>query len=205
MNVRVVWMALMGLWVCSPAFATEVYRHVDKNGVVHYSDQPPTKNAKPVVLPPIQIISPASTVEEAGSGASANGSLDKDEQALLRLGANILSPKPEETFRGDDRRLNVSVSLDEPLPEGYGLLYLLDGTPQNQKATRALSYTLEGVERGEHLLSVATVDAKGREVARGAPVIVHMKPPTSKLADERRQKREDAKKPKDSERFYEVN
>lgn len=207
MKIRCLCLALVALGG-PDVWATEVYRHVDKNGVVHYSDQPPTKDAKPIVLPPIQIVGPVSTPGSGGSDEGANGSMAKEDLGLPQLGANIISPKPEETFRGDDRRLSVSVSLGEPLPEGYGLLYMLDGTPQNPKATRALSYTLEGVERGEHLISVATVDAKGREVARGAPVIVHMKPPTAKLAEERRKEREERrnpKKPPAAEGFYEVD
>lgn len=189
------------------ASATEVYRHVDKDGVVHYSDSPPTKNAKPIVLPPIQVVGPASTPESSAPGpavAGANGTRARDDAGLPQLGANIVSPKPEETFRGDDRRVPVSVSLGAPLPEGYGLLFMLDGSPQNLKATRQLNFTMEGVERGEHLISVATVDAKGREVARGAPVIVHMKPPTTKLVEDRNRKRDEAKKPKPSDGFYEV-
>ena len=84
----------------------------------------------------------------------------------------------------------MSSQANQPLPEGYGLLYLLDGTAQNGKPTRALNYSLEGVERGEHMVTVVTVNASGKEVGRAAPVIVHMKPPTVQLIQERKAERE---------------
>lgn len=174
-----------------PALATDVYRHVDENGVVHYTDQPPSPNARPVDLPPIQIVGPVTRPPSSVPGATAG----PDMTGGAPLSVSILSPKPDETFRGDDRRLPVSVRMNQPLPETFGLLYLLDGTAQNPKPTRALTYVLEGVERGEHLVSVVTVDAAGREVGRAAPVIVHMKPPTVRLTQERRAERQ-ANRPK---------
>lgn len=179
MRLKTCLLAFVGSLIPAWDVAAEVYRHVDKNGVVHYSDQPPTRDAKPVVLPPIQVIGPI--------GAGSDASLDQAFTAAApAYKLSIVSPAADETFRGDDRRLPVSVSMDQPLPDGFGLLYLLDGSAQNTPAVRSLNYTLDGVERGEHLISVAMVDATGREVARAAPVIVHMKPPTVKQASKPR-------------------
>lgn len=147
--------------------ATEVYRSVDPNGVVHYTDQPPTPDAKPLALPPVQVISP----QAIGPGKP------RVPVPGPRFRLSIESPQPDETLRGDDRRIPVSVRLDAPLPAGYGLHFLLDGRAQNVAPTRALHFVLENAERGEHLVSVAAVDEQGREVQRTPPVIVHMKPP----------------------------
>jgi hypothetical protein len=169
------------------AATAQVYRHVDEDGVVHYSDQPPTQGAKPIVLPPIQVVGPIGGRPTAASaGATATTTSEPDLTGSAPLSVSILSPTPDETFRGDDRQLPVSVRMNQPLPEGHGLLYLLDGAPHNAEPTRALNYTLTGVERGEHVVAVATVDGSGREVARTAPVTVHMKPPTVQLTQERK-------------------
>jgi hypothetical protein len=159
----------------------EVYRWVDKDGVIHYTDQPPTKDAKPAQLPPIQTITgglgaaavPAPKTGPAGGQADQAG-------APAGIALSILSPSPEETVRRAERTLNVAVGLQQPLPEGAGLVYYLDGNPQNSPPTQSLSYTLTNVERGSHLLAVAVVDAHNRELGRSPPVIVHMKPPTAK-------------------------
>lgn len=163
--------ASLGLLAVATPAAAQVYRYVDPEGVVHYTDKPPKPDARPVDLPPLQVIGPVARPTASGT-AQALPELSQPPVAL-----RLVSPAPEQTVRGDDRRLNVNVALDRPLPEGYGLLYLLDGSPQNRTATRALNFVLEGVERGEHLVSVAAVDARGREVARTAPVLVHVKPP----------------------------
>lgn len=176
--------ALTALATATAARA-EVYRHVDQDGVVHYSDQPPTKGAKPIVLPPIQVIGPLGR-PTAGSSPAAAAVVEPDLTGAAPLSVSIMSPTADETFRGDDRLLPVSVRMNRPLPDGYGLLYLLDGSAQNAAPIRALNFTLEGVERGEHMVAVATVDSSGREVARTAPVIVHMKPPAVQLTQDRK-------------------
>lgn len=165
---------LLGATLCAAAGATEVYRHVDKNGVVHYSDQPPTKGAKPVVLPPIQVVGPVGGRPTPGSGSTAVIT-ETDLTGAAPLSVSIMSPSPDQTLHRDDHLLPVSVRMNQPLPEGHGLLYLLDGTARNAEPTRALNFTFTDVGRGEHMVAVATVDANGKEVARTAPVIVHMK------------------------------
>lgn len=186
---------ILGFLFAAPLAAGEVYRTIGPDGEVTFTDEPPNKSAKPVKLPPIQVVSPFSPPAAATPGPSRAG---PDDGAPLN--AKILSPVPDETFRNADGTLAVSVQLPQPLPEGHGLLYLLDGSPQNEQPTRNLNFTFEGVERGEHLISVITVDARGTEVGRAAPVIVHMKPPTvanaERLRAEREARREQNQKPK---------
>jgi len=190
--VRIRLLAVFGMAAlfAGPVVATDVYKTVDANGVVHYTDQAPSKTAKPVVLPPIQVVGPTRGSSISSSSPLSAASSGSDMTGAAPLSVSIVSPAPDETFRSDDRVLPVSVRMNQPLPEGYGLLYMLDGTAQNSKATRALNYSLDGVERGEHMVTVVTVNASGKEVGRAAPVIVHMKPPTVQLTQQRKEERE---------------
>ena len=176
MSTPILSLSAVLLTLSAAAGATEVYRHVDKDGVVHYSDQPPTKGARPAVLPPIQVVGPVGGRPTPGSSPGTAVITDADLTGAAPLSVSIMSPTPDQTLRRDDRLLPVSVRMNQPLPQGHGLLYLLDGTARNAEPTRALNFTFAGVERGEHLVAVATVDTNGREIARTAPVIVHMKP-----------------------------
>jgi hypothetical protein len=168
------------------AFATTafaggtVYRYVDKDGVTHYTDKPPSPDAKPANLPPLQTISPATPLSEVtkGSGDAATAAPVAPGKFTLRL----TSPAPDDTIRTDDGQVSVSATSDPPLGGGYGLLYFLDGTAQNKTPVSSLSYTLQNVERGEHTVAVAAVDAAGKEVTRSAPVTIFMKPPTVDMA-----------------------
>jgi len=88
-----------------------------------------------------------------------------------------VSPTPDQTLRNTDRTLRVSVQLSQPLPEGGGLLYLLDGNPRTPAPIRDLSYAITDVDRGTHMVSAAVVDGRGKELGRAAPVLVHLLPP----------------------------
>lgn len=164
-------LVLILLATATGAVAGDVYRYVDKDGVVHYTDHPPTPDSEPIKLRPVQTIgTPApATAASAETGPAASSP---------KIGITIVSPVADETLRGDDGILAVSVRLDPPLPEGAGLRFLLDGNTRNEEPTRSLSHHFVGVERGSHLVGASAVDAQGRELGRAAPVIVHMKPPT---------------------------
>jgi hypothetical protein len=150
-----------------------VYRYKDKDGVVHYTDKPPTPDAEPASLPPLQTISPSEPLSEVTGGAPA-----ADKAAAPAITLKVTAPAADEVFRGDDRLLTVSASSDRPLPDGVGLLYLLDGAAQNNTPVKGMSFTMQNVERGEHSVSVTAVDPSGKELGRSAPVTVHMMPPT---------------------------
>lgn len=156
------------------ATAADVYRWTDKDGVVHYGDQPPTKDAKPTKLPPIQTVPFARQAPASADGAAPA------KPAAPTLTLTVTAPKPEETLRDATRKLPISVALSQPLPPGAGLVYLLDGRAQNTPPIDSTSYTLDSLDRGTHLVAVAAVDARGKELARSAPVIVHMKPPSAR-------------------------
>jgi hypothetical protein len=160
-----------------------VYRYVDKDGVTHYTDKPPTPDAKPANLPPLQTISPATPLSQVtGSRDDAAAAPADAAAATGKFTLRITSPAPDDTIRTDDGKVAVSATSDPPLGGGTGLLYLLDGAAQNKTPVSSLSYTLQNVERGEHTVAVAAVDAGGKEVTRSAPVTIFMKPPTVDMA-----------------------
>jgi hypothetical protein len=169
--MRTLLLPLLLLIAAVPARA-DVYRWVDAEGHVHYGDKAPAPGAKPVELPPLQFISGASPAAPAGTAKTPAAAPAAESVAL-----NIVSPTPDQTLRGTDRKLAVSVAMQKPLPEGAGLVYLLDGNPRTSKPVQDLSYTISDVVRGSHLVAVAVVDGRGKELGRAPPVLVHIKPP----------------------------
>lgn len=150
----------------------KVYRYVDANGVIHYTDKPPSKGAKPVKLPKLQTFS-------GGTGAPAPAPDASPLPVAPQFSLAINSPTPDQTFRGTGTTVNVTVSILPALVSGYGLIYYLDGTPQNDTPITQTSHTLSGLERGSHDITVALVGPKGEEVARSS-VTVYMKQPIAK-------------------------
>ena len=156
---------------CAMASADDVYRWVDSNGVVHYSDKPQAPNDKPVVLPHLQTYAPGAA--PAGlAPASAGGGPAKPAAPAIA----ITSPEPEETIRDAEGKFTVTVSA-APEP-GEGLIFYLDGTAQNEQPTPSTAFLYTGVERGQHSVAAALMGANGQEVAHSDTVTIFMKPPS---------------------------
>jgi len=164
--------ALLLLLLLALPAAADVYRWVDADGVTHYSDKPPTKDAKPADLPPLQTFDPHSMA--GGQGQSYDEPDSKPAASGLSFHPVITSPAADQTFRGDER--DVTVMVSSAPPNGVGLLYYLDGSAQFSVPTSETTLILPNVERGEHQVSVAAVDTQGHEVGRSAPVRFFMKP-----------------------------
>jgi len=100
----------------------EVYKWVDDKGVVHYTDKPPSENATPAKLPPLQTYkggTPPDLSRFDKGGGKATGAAQ----------IQVVTPAQDETFRSGERTVPVAVVLTPQLTEGQRLVYLLDGTP----------------------------------------------------------------------------
>ncbi len=147
----------------------QVYKWVDKDGVIHYGNQPPTQGATPAKLPPIQTF-------KGGTTPNLN-KYAKPGDAGAAINVEVVTPAREETFRGGERVVPVAVMVTPQMGEGHKLIYVLDGTPASPP-TSDTAFALTNVERGTHTVSVTLVGAAGEELATSNPVTFYMKPPT---------------------------
>ena len=150
----------------------EVYKWVDENGVVHYTDKPPSDNAKPAKLPPLQTYKGGTTpnlskFEKGPQGGKATGAAQIE----------VVTPAQDETFRSGERTVPVAVMVTPQLKEGQRLVYMLDGTPQSTPMSDT-SFAFTEVPRGTHTASVMLVDTAGNELASSRTVTFHVKPAT---------------------------
>jgi len=150
----------------------EVYRYTDANGVVHYTDKPPAKDAKPVNLPKIQTY-------RSGQPPKTFDLSDSQKSGVPKFSVAFDSPSPEQTYRDAGATVSIAVSIMPGLVGGYGLLYTVDGEPLNEAPSFTTSLSVPGLERGSHVIAVTLVDAKRQPQAQ-ASVNIHMKPPTVK-------------------------
>lgn len=174
--------ALLALLVFAAPLAAkdDVYRWVDADGVIHYGSKPPTKDAKPAELPQLQTYKPG-TSSSPGSYSSAQ-SLPVPRSApaaAVPMNLRITAPVEGETFRDPQGIVTVTVAVEPEAPPDVLFRFFLDGVVQNKKPWAAPSYTFTEVERGEHTISVALVDADGAELKRTAPVRIYQMPPTA--------------------------
>lgn len=164
--------------VAASALAVDpIYRWVDNSGVIHYGTQPPSKDSQPATLPQIQTYSHGAT--NTALPVSPNDLLAKATPSADIKEVRILTPAKDQTFRDAQGVISVSATVLPSLPEGAGVVFYLDGAAKNAKSSVSTSMTLNGVERGEHTVTVAVVDSAGKELKRALPVTFYVMPPTA--------------------------
>lgn len=168
--MRFVILALLLMWTL-PAAATEMWRWVDENGVVHFSDRP-RPGAERVDMRPAQTFT-APEIPARPPAATESGP-DGDQPATVRYNRlAVVSPANGENLWNIEGELNIQVDVDPALSANHGLLVYLDGQRVGTPRTDT-SFTIGEVYRGEHTLRVAIVDERGRERASSDPVVFHV-------------------------------
>lgn len=143
----------------------EIYKVVDPDGNVTFTDQKPNSNAKPVDLPPLSVIS---TDPDTAAPTVATDPASQEPQAptLRELRKQfsdfrITSPQPEETFWGTANMVMVSWGGSEPVPQEMKVVLYVDGTPQ---AVSPSGSTTIQFDRGEHSVYAELQDERNRKI-----------------------------------------
>ena len=157
---------LIAVWLLgSAAQAVPVYRWVDENGRVNYSDRPgpgavlidvPTGAPSPdagAASPPPQtqaVVLPSSAVTKYETFA-------------------VLEPTAGDTLWGTGGKVGIAIGISPVLQPGHRVGLYLDGERAGL-AGRATHFEIEAVPRGEHTVRAVVLDAADRELLRSAPV-----------------------------------
>ena len=174
--MRTLLFTLMSL-ACSLALAATVYRWVDENGTVHYSDQP-HPNAQKMSVQSAQTYPASETPSQAAAQANAHAAAaapgEEGGDALYR-GCAIVDPQDGAALANVDQ-LNVSVRTDPALRQGDKIFILMDGTAVNGGKSTGSQFSISPVERGEHVLQAVVRDGQGNLMCQtpGVTVEVHM-------------------------------
>jgi Domain of unknown function (DUF4124) len=142
-------------FAAAAALAGTVYKWVDENGVVHYSDQP-HPNAQKIQLRDVQ------TYKESGmtSAASTAPPAPVSTAPSGYRGCAVVSPQADESFANLDS-LTVVVQTDPALHPGDQIFVTYDGQPLNGNAATGGQFTISPVDRGTHTLQAVVRDSTG--------------------------------------------
>lgn len=157
--------------------ATTVYRSVDAQGNVVFSDQPPAPGQQAETVEIREPTSFQSNTPPAANDSNATWewdmrAQDAADQAIAYGGIVIASPANDEGVRANDGTLTVVVGVDPELQPGHLVEILLDGGLAG--SANATSVALTEIERGTHTLEARIVDASGTVLATSSPVTFHM-------------------------------
>jgi len=154
---------------CSLAVAATVYKWVDENGVVHYSDQP-HPNAQKVNVPGAQTY----RAPETPAAASAPLAPSPEAAPPSYAGCAIAQPADDETFQNLES-LTVIVRTDPALHPGDQVSLTIDGAPV--KGATGGQFVISPVERGTHVVQAVVRDSGGGLMCQTPPVTFHVHQP----------------------------
>ena len=134
----------------------EIYRIVDENGNVVYTDiKPKGSDSEPVKLKPI---TPIRKVPVTNMAKPASKPTNKSGKSGYYSEFKIVEPVNEATIR-NKQSFPVQVSVQPEMPADHKVRLLLDGQVVETKG--GTNFSLEQVERGKHIITVELLDGKG--------------------------------------------
>lgn len=155
---------LLLITLCSPALAG-VYKRVDDQGNVEYTDLPQTAKEKSIPLPASTTYS--STPVDSGTQTSGPAAPPISYESIV-----ITQPKDDEAVRENAGILEVKITCTPELRPDHQFAVLIDG--KKMKEGRSNTLQVNDVERGSHTLLAEIVDADGKILASSHVVTFHM-------------------------------
>ncbi len=161
---HIVFAAIALVW--ATALPAAVYKSVDSQGNVVYTDEP-SGDAKPVKLPPLSTV-PAPRYK---SSAPSSAAVEQSAEAANYQRVSIVSPTQDETLRDNTGAVPVNVVTEPELNSaaGHRFKYYIDGQAQG-KPTASGRIIFENLDRGAHSVEAAVVDSDGQELIRSSSV-----------------------------------
>jgi hypothetical protein len=163
-------LALAALAAASTCLAQTMYRWVDAQGVVHYSDTPqpgaqaiPVPSAQTYRAPPVPAAPPATASTPAAP--------------IVYQSCAITQPAADTDLFAPEA-LNISVQVVPNLRPGDQLNVTFDGARLPSSATGAMNFELSAPERGTHTINAIVRSADGQTLCSAPAVNFNVQRPS---------------------------
>jgi len=171
--IRVISLTGFFLLSVSLAWAGDVWKVVDEDGNVVYTDQPPEDGSPPMKLPELSIIETDIQVnQKPADGDGEVKALTSGELRRLYRDFRIIRPLPDETFWGTASTVVFTWGSSTPITPDLNVRLFVDGKVQETPVAGAVSLTLD---RGEHKVFAELRDARNRRIMKTKPVTFFVK------------------------------
>jgi hypothetical protein len=175
MHPRTSWL-VAGLLAAFAVQAAVVYKWVDADGVVHFSDQPSPGAEKIFTSSSTSSDSPPAPRPPAGSQAAS----PRAGAAATGLGYSefsIASPVNDQTFFGDDV-IAASLNLAPTLKPNQSIAWHLNGR-QLDAAPDAVAFPLPHLDRGTYALAATITDQATGQSQNSDSVTFYVRQPSA--------------------------
>jgi hypothetical protein len=146
----------------------DVYKSVNENGEIIYSDQP-TANSQRIKLPELPTYK-ALPVPDLSSPQKTAPTVVNPYKSV-----KILEPENEATIRDNQGIVRVQIALDPALmtKDGHKIQFYLNGEPHGMPVgTTSISFS--NLDRGTYTLTTSVVNADNVVLMSSAPVVFHL-------------------------------
>jgi hypothetical protein len=144
-----------------------IYKGVDSDGNVYFSDQP-IENSEPYKPNAISVV-------ESSKVKPKEEAVDTKSPDFKYTKFDIVDPLPNQVIRNEP---NISISLQIApqlnVEQGHKVWLLMDGKPIVRNSQK-MSLQIGRVDRGAHKFQAQVKDKSGKIVARTRTVIAHVK------------------------------
>jgi len=146
--------------ICATAQAQKVYRVVQPDGTVEFTDSPPSNrpaeeiHVRPLNSTPGLAPTPAASTQPAADVGYSD--------------FRITKPRNEEAIRDNAGNVNVDLKLTPGLKSGDKIALLLNG--ESVGGGKSTAITLSDMDRGSHNLQAVVKNSAGKVVARSNSV-----------------------------------
>ncbi len=173
----------------TPLYA-DVYRYVDKNGNVIFTDSPPEgSNAKKIVVK-------EPTTESAFEPAQSEVYLKpaptkkptKNTSASINYSISVSSPENGIAINAPGGSLNVVVSVQPPPQQEYKIRIMVDG--YEAATSDSPIATVTGLNRGQHSINAQLLDSEGVVLATSHTNVVTILRPSIIIRERNKNKKD---------------
>lgn len=170
--------AVVAVLIAQQPVLAQVYKIVDEDGNVTYTDQAPEEGATPMALPDISIVDTdypdEAIVAPSGNEQAGDESEGMTPREMRRMFSDfsIIRPLPDETFWGTANTVVISWGSSAPYEAGMSVSVFIDGEAQAAAPSGNLSVTLD---RGAHQVYAVLRDQRGRRIVTTPTVTFHVR------------------------------
>lgn len=160
----------------SAVAASKIYKTIDANGNVVYTDVAPAQREGEAELQVEELNTYRNPAPEPATLPTVKLSPEDDEEAeddeIRYESVTLVSPGPDEAVRANGGNVSLTARVQPGLDRGHALRFYLDGQPvATVNGTQA---ALTAVDRGTHSARVAIVDDTGASLMESSSVTFHV-------------------------------
>jgi hypothetical protein len=153
----------------------EIYKTVDEQGNVVFTDIPPREddeNAEQIIIENPNSFAVEEAIPNADAWIVEPEEGEGEEPPFRYLALEIVSPADDEPIRENAGNITVITNLNPRLQRGHVARLLMDGDVV-QEGPQA-SFSLANVDRGTHTISVEIVNESGEVLIRSGESTFHL-------------------------------